>query len=309
MEQPLPAAQTDGMIFDIRKFSIQDGPGIRTTVFFKGCPLDCWWCHNPESQSPDIGRMVRLSRCQRCGACAEACPENAIRMAAEGPVTDALRCTLCGRCSAACFTDARELTGRRVGVAEIMAQIRSDIPFYDESQGGVTFSGGEPLLQPDFLLALLQACRAEEIHTAVDTSGHTPWSVIERIIPYVNLFLYDLKAVDDGVHQGYTGVSNRLILENLQRIAALGSPIILRMPLVPGINDDPAGLDEAARLAVSLPSLDHIDLLPYHNSAAAKYEGLGMPYRLPQVQSPHPEYLAEIAARLQAYGLTVHIGG
>ncbi|MCE1252504.1 MAG: glycyl-radical enzyme activating protein [Anaerolineae bacterium] len=300
---------SEGVIFDIRKFSIQDGPGIRTTVFFKGCPLSCWWCHNPESQSPQIGRMDRSARCQHCGACVQACPQQAIHLGQTGPVTEADLCTLCGLCTTVCYSEAREMTGQVMNLAEVMAQIRADIPFYDESKGGVTFSGGEPLMQPDFLLALLQACRREEIHTALDTSGYAAWPVLERVLPYVNLVLYDLKTMDEKTHRHYTGVSNRLILENLQKISSTGKNIIIRMPIVPGINDKPEQLEAAGQFMADLPTLDHVDLLAYHSSATTKYEGLGLSYRLPEVVSPSPETMTAIAARLRAYGLTVHIGG
>ena len=189
-----------------------------------------------------------------------------------------------------------------------MRSIRSDVTFFDESRGGVTFSGGEPLLQPDFLFSLLNLCRAEEIHTALDTSGYAPWAVIERVLPHVNLFLYDLKSMDDAVHRRYTGVSNRLILENLARLSALGAGIILRLPLVPGINDAPANLEAAARMAAALPALLHVDLLPYHSSAVSKYDGLKLAYRLPGVPSPTPQQMETAAQIFRSFGLAVHIG-
>jgi pyruvate formate lyase activating enzyme len=301
-------SESKGIVFDIRKFSTQDGPGIRTTVFLKGCPLDCWWCHNPESQSRSVGRMQRLSRCQSCGACAEACPENAVTMTTQGPQTDETLCTLCGICTQSCYSEAREIIGHEMSVSAAMQSIRSDVTFYDESHGGVTFSGGEPLLQPEFLLALLQACRAEDIHTALDTSGYAPWQVIQRVLPYVNLFLYDLKTMDEASHRKYTGVSNRLIVQNLEHLSAEGAPIVLRLPLVPGINDDLDNLNAVARLAAGMPSLKHIDLLPYHSSAAGKYEGLKMTYRLPGVLSPTVQQMESAADIFRSYGLTVHTG-
>ena len=176
-------------------------------------------------------------------------------------------------------------------------------------EAALPFRGGEPLMQPDFLLALLQTCRKEDLHTAVDTSGYAAWQVFERIIPFVNLFLFDLKSMDDDIHRRYTGVSNRLILDNLHQLASLKRSIILRLPIVPGINDHESNLRAAAQLAASLPAIEHIDLLAYHNSATSKYEGLGLEYRLPEVTSPAPERMEEIADLFRSYGLIVHIGG
>jgi len=224
-----------------------------------------------------------------------------------GPQTDETRCTLCGICADNCFNDAREIVGREMTLAEVMRSIRSDVTFFDESHGGVTFSGGEPLLQPEFLLALLKQCRLEDIHTALDTSGYASWQAFERVLPHVNLFLYDLKTMDDTLHRKYTGVSNRLILQNLQRLSAAGAAVILRLPLVPGVNDHPADLVAAAQLAAMLPSLQHVDLLPYHSSAAGKYEGLKLAYRLPGVPSPTAAQMESAAKIFRSYGLTVHI--
>src|SRR5512146_3344760 len=186
-----------GLVFDIRKFSLHDGPGIRTTVFFKGCPLSCWWCHNPESQSAAVEMLFRASRCIACRACLVACEQGAITWNGRGPVTDAEKCHLCGACAAACCAEARQQVGREMTVEQVMAEVECDVAFYDESGGGVTFSGGEPLLQRDFLLALLRACRAKEIQTALDTSGFAAWETIERVRDDVDLFLYDLKLIDD----------------------------------------------------------------------------------------------------------------
>lgn len=298
-----------GTIFDIRKFSIHDGPGIRTTVFFKGCPLACWWCHNPESQSIKRELYYRVNRCTRCEACIQSCPQHAISLNCNGVVTNLQSCTLCGACTEACVAEAREIAGNDMGVEDVMEKVRSDIPFYDESGGGVTFSGGEPLMQPDFLEALLKACRKEEIHTALDTSGLASWQTIERMLPYVNLYLYDLKLMDDEKHRKYTGVSNQTILENLKRLSGLGKSIFLRIPIIPGINDDRRNLEETGRLAASLPGVKRVDILPYHNSAAAKYERLEMPYRLKDLASPSPEEMKAIARSLEDQVLSVHIGG
>lgn len=225
---------TSGIIFDVKRFSIHDGPGIRTTVFFKGCPLACLWCHNPESQSRAPQIMLRPSRCIACGACVDECAEGAITWNGGGVLTNRALCTSCGVCTQACVAEARELVGRKVTTAEIMAEISRDLAFYDESGGGVTFSGGEPLLQADFLLELLRECKRQEIHTAVDTSGAASWAALAQIAPFVDLFLYDLKLMDEARHKAATGAGNRLILDNLGRLAATGAAIQLRVALIPG---------------------------------------------------------------------------
>jgi pyruvate formate lyase activating enzyme len=298
-----------GIVFDIRRFSIHDGPGIRTTVFFKGCPLQCAWCHNPESQSAEPELIVRPNRCLRCGACVEACPEDAIRMGAEGPCTDRARCEQCGLCVDACFSGAREMAGREMPAAQVMAEIERDRPFYDESGGGATFSGGEPLLQPEFLLELLQTCRAGGIHTALDTCGYAPWAVLDRIRPYVNLFLYDVKTLDDRKHRALTGVSNERILRNLRALGAGGAAIVVRVPVIPGVNDENGEMRAIGALAAELPSVVRIALLPYHRIGVEKYGRIAREYSLPELQPPSQEQIAALAQMLrQNFGLPVEAG-
>ena len=303
------AALITGTVFDVKKFSIHDGPGIRTTVFFKGCPLHCWWCHNPESQSPEPELMVRPDRCIQCGACLDVCPHGAISRSAGAISTDSDKCTVCGTCAEACCAEAREIVGREMTVAQVMAEIERDVPFYDESGGGVTFSGGEPLLQPDFLLALLQACWEREIHTALDTCGFAPWATLDRIREYVDLFLYDLKLLDDARHQTFTGASNEPIIRNLQALSRHGHHVVLRVPVIPGVNDGEEDVCQIGRFAASLPDLCQVDLLPYHHTAVQKYERLHKTYRLPEAGPPSDGRMAEIARIMQGFGLAVKIGG
>ena len=320
-----------GTIFDLKKYSINDGPGIRTTVFFSGCPLSCLWCHNPESQYLKPELLYRAGRCLLCGACIEACPESAISLetenqnmdfidCAEGQerglmqsvqirvqriFTDRSKCTRCQTCIATCYSGAREFSGSVVTVREVMAEIEREIPFYDESHGGVTFSGGEPLMQPGFLSALLKACREQEIHTTVDTSGFANGNVLEQIRGDVDLFLYDLKHMDSIHHRKVTGVPNEVILENLRKLSERGHRIVVRIPLIPGINDDEKNLVESAKFLAGLAHIEGVELLGYHDIAQAKYEALGLKYALAETRSPTETEMHNAANVLRSYGLNV----
>ncbi len=298
-----------GLIFDIRRFSLHDGPGIRTTVFFKGCPLACWWCHNPESQSASPEIMLWESRCIRCGECAQVCTTEAVEEVDGGFITDREICIACATCTEVCAADARELVGRRLTLEDVMQQIERDRVFFDESGGGVTFSGGEPLLQRPFLAALLKRCKMLGLHTTVDTSGYTPWQVLDSVREDVDLFLYDLKLIDDVAHRKYTGVPNGLILHNLRALAEHGAHIIVRVPIVPGINDDEENLRQIAIFTASLPHIERVDLLPFHNSATGKYERLGKPYQLANTSTPTDAEMQNIVHLMEQHHLTVKIGG
>jgi pyruvate formate lyase activating enzyme len=300
---------TFGTVFNISRYAIHDGPGIRTTVFFKGCPLSCWWCHNPEGISPEPEISLWPNRCVRCGACIEACPEHAISLSDGGVDTDASLCELCFACVKVCPADAREVVGRTMTVDEVVAEIKKDVAFYDESGGGVTFSGGEPLMQPAFLLELLDACGGLEIHRAVDTSGYASKAVLLEVAGKTDLFLYDLKHMDPEIHMKYTGVSNELILENLKALACRQVAICVRLPVIPGINDDRNNIERTGAFLQSLHRVCYIDLLPYHDVASGKYKRFGYPYRLGKLPAPDPVHLQDIAAVLSSYGLCVTVGG
>lgn len=295
-----------GTIFDIKKYAIHDGPGIRTTVFLQGCPLSCWWCHNPESQPRHPVLLYRANRCVLCGTCVQVCPQNGISIGGVAS-TDRSRCDVCGECAEICYHGAREVSGREMTVAEVLAEIKRDVPFYDHSGGGVTFSGGEPLLQRSFLAALLRESKACEIHTVVDTSGLAAWDVIESIRNDVDLFLYDLKMMDDRRHKQYTGVSNELILSNLRRLAECGSQIEIRIPLIPGINDDKENLRKSAAFISGLPNITGIELMGYHDIAAAKYEALGKVYPLLDTAPPTETDMQEAARYFENEGLSIKI--
>jgi pyruvate formate lyase activating enzyme len=298
-----------GTIFDIKRYSIHDGPGIRTSVFFKGCPLRCWWCHNPESQSPDPVVVYKRDRCIGCGACEQACPEGAIRLARKGFTADPKLCRSHGACAEVCPSGARELVGRIVDVPQVMKEIEKDRLFYDESGGGATFSGGEPLLQPAFLEELLRECRRVDIHTAVDTTGYAEPEIIRSIIPYTNLFLYDVKFADPAKHRKYTGVSNELILDNLKMLSDEGAVISVRVPVIPGINDDKEEMAAIAGLVSKLPGVVELAVLPYHGTARQKYERFGMEYLLGDLHEPREEDIETLAVFFRGEGLNVRTGG
>jgi pyruvate formate lyase activating enzyme len=298
-----------GIVFDIKKFSIHDGPGIRTTVFLKGCPLSCLWCHNPESQTMGREQIYRGNRCIHCGACLEACAQAAIFWDGDRPATEGERCVLCGACVEVCYAEAREIVGREMTVAQVMTQIERDVAFYDESGGGATFSGGEPLMQPGFLLELLRSCKGQAIHTALDTCGYAPWETLDRVRNYVDLFLYDLKLMDGTRHREFTGVSNELILSNLRALSERRHEIHLRVPIIPGTNDDRDSIHQIGAFAATLPLLPQVQLLPYHHTAADKYARLERPYAFPEMRPPTEEQMRELAQVLEDLGFQVKIGG
>jgi pyruvate formate lyase activating enzyme len=298
-----------GTIFNVMRFSTHDGPGICTTVFLKGCPLSCWWCHNPENWRHVPNEVYLPERCSGCGMCIANCPEHALSRGPQGIVADATRCRHCGRCVEVCPMEARESTGWTVSVPELLKSIERDIPFFDQSGGGVTFSGGEPLGQPDFLLAMLEECGRLEIHRAVDTSGYADDGVLLEAARRADLFLYDLKVLDPLKHRAHTGVDNARILYNLRRLAETGAEIVIRIPLIPGLNDDAASIAAAGGFIARLPGRHTVDVLPYHRAANAKYTKLGLCFRGESIVPPSREQTAEVVRRLSGYGLAVGWGG
>ena len=270
-------------IFDIQRFSLHDGPGIRTTVFFKGCNVRCLWCHNPESQTPTPELMFYAHKCVGCSKCRAFC--------GKAFTQDCLRC---GKCAPVCAYGAREVSGRAESVEEILRVCLRDLRFYRTSGGGVTLSGGEPLLQGEAAAAVLRGCKAHDVHTAVETAGNVPWETFAAVLPLTDLFLYDIKGIDEALHQKNTGVGNRLILENARRLVSSGANVRFRMPYIPGFNSA-----EAPAVAAFAKGLGcKPELMPYHNIGAGKYAALGRPYPAEGVLPPTPAQMRPLSEEL-----------
>lgn len=299
----------DGLIFDIKRFSIHDGPGIRTTIFLKGCPLHCVWCHNPEGISPTEEFQFWSKRCIACHECIQACECHALTFVNEKPVRDDRLCQFCGACVEACPAEAMDLIGRKTTVQEVIREIETDVLYYDQSGGGVTFSGGEPLLQIDFLDALLQVCKVRGIHTAVDTSGYVKYEDLHRVRLWADLFLYDIKIINEFKHLKHSGFPNRRILKNLIELSKSGAEIIIRIPIIPGINDSSEDIDQLREFLEGMERKHPVQLLPYHSAAIEKYSRMNSTYTLLDVRSPTADRLSEIAEQLESSGLSVSIGG
>lgn len=295
-------------IFDIQRFSIHDGPGIRTAVFLKGCSLRCFWCHNPESISPRPEVQFYAQRCDQCGECLTWCPACA---QVDGQIVfDRERCAVCGECANFCFTEALTIVGRAMSVEEVMAEARHDRAFYETSGGGVTLSGGEPVLQSAFARALLARCRAEGIHTALETAGNYPWSLLQPLLPHTNLVMMDIKHHDPARHRAATGVANERILENARRLAAADVPLLFRTPVVPTVNDTRDDLAAIARLVEGLIDIRRAagheaapiryELLKFHKLAGDKYRSLGRDYPAAHLEPLTLDAMADFERAVQS---------
>jgi pyruvate formate lyase activating enzyme len=301
------SAEPGGFVFDIQRYALHDGPGIRTAVFFKGCPLSCWWCHNPEGQSPRPELMFFENRCLVCGDCIRVCPHGAIHCL-KGEIHTTAECQVCGTCAEACPAGARKVAGRRMTVSEVMGEIEKDVIFWDESGGGVTFSGGEPLAQPRFLELLLDACREKRIHTVVETCGLAKQDVVLGLSEKASIILFDLKTLDPAKHKKYTGVPNDAILANLEALAERNKPVVVRYPIIPEVNDDSENVSRMAALLSRL-HLQQIHLLPYHESGTEKYKRLNLDLRLEDVKVPPASLVTKIAGEFERAGFKVKVGG
>ncbi len=266
---------SSGLIFDIRRYSIHDGPGIRTTVFFKGCPLSCKWCHNPEGISFHKELMFHPQRCILCDDCLPACPQQAIFRQNQQIIIDRAKCNVSEKCAIVCPTEALRIVGIQMTVNEVMMILEKDEAFYSQSNGGVTFSGGEPLAQPLFLLKLMKSCKERGFSTAVDTCGFSNQVVLKKIVPVTDLYLFDLKLMDEEKHIKWTGVTNKQILANIQYLSSQEANILVRVPIIPGVNDDDENLTATADFMSNLPVVPSIEFITYHNMAEGKFEALG----------------------------------
>ena len=297
-----------GRIFDVQRFAIHDGPGIRTTVFLKGCPLRCWWCHNPEGVVAGTQLSYEVDKCTGCGSCFDVCEHGAHRMVDDEHVVDRQVCVVCGNCADRCRGQALEAVGRDATVAEVLDEVRRDEPFYETSGGGMTLSGGEPLLQVDFCEALLSAGKEAGLHCAIQTCGYGPWERYERILTDVDMVLFDLKETDPERHVEYTGVGNELILDNLRALHDAGVGILLRLPIVPGLNDRPEHFRAVAGIAADLPGLLGVEIMPYHRLGLSKIQRFGLrqpPPHLLATETPDASTVRGWAATLAGFGAHV----
>ncbi|MCL1974870.1 MAG: glycyl-radical enzyme activating protein [Firmicutes bacterium] len=297
-----------GLIGNIQHYSIHDGPGIRSTVFLKGCLLSCQWCHNPEEISMQAQLYWEKAKCLGCGDCINVCPCSALRLNNDSIDINENICEHCGVCAALCPSLALELLGKTMTVPEVLQVVKKDMLFYESSGGGVTLSGGEPLLQAEFAASLLHELQREGIHTVLDTSGYAPFEQIAACASYTDLFLYDIKHLDAQFHQQLTGIDNTLILDNLHKLAELGADIWLRTPVIPSFNDAVWHINAIGNLARKLGIKD-VYLLPYHHLAQGKYEKLGQVYKLPGLAEPAQEHMEALLQILLDKGLNAYIGG
>lgn len=301
-EEPL-----SGIVSHIQRWSIRDGPGIRTTVFLKGCPLHCLWCHNPELQRASPEMTYDASVCTACGSCLPECPSGATVIASGRVVFRRVLCHACGACALVCVNEARALVGKHLTVDYVLYQVGRDVPFYARSGGGMTVSGGEPLAQPGFTQALLQGARERGLHTALDTCGYAPPEVLAGVASHADLVLYDLKGMAQGMHRRLTGVGQQLILSNLRTLLGRGAQVWIRIPVVRDLTDSPDSFEAIARLLLSAGRPQRIELLAYHEYGVSKYAQLGRRYRLTADAVPSKSRMEQAKSILERTGAPVFI--
>lgn len=297
-----------GIVTNIQRFSIHDGPGIRTTVFLKGCNLRCFWCHNPETLSPKAELQLFLNRCIGCGACFERCPNHAHVLIDGQRIFHRELCVGCGACAETCYAEALVLVGEEKTVEEVVEEVLRDKPFYETSNGGVTLSGGEPLLQIEFSYAILEQCRQQGVHTAIETAANFPWERIASLLPVVDLVMMDIKLMDSARHRECTGAPNERILENAVRLGQQPQPLIVRTPVIPGVNDNAEDIRAIAEFASRLPNLLYYELLPFHPMATSKYDSLDLDYRARDLKRPAKEVMEELTQVAQSVGIQARHG-
>lgn len=297
---------TSPLVAEIKRLAVHDGPGIRTTVFLKGCPLRCLWCHNPECLDSGFTLLYRRNRCRHCGDCVPVCPHGAHALRNGQHDFDRTRCWGCGACVDACLHDALEGCGQCMTVDGVVAAMMEDAVFYRESGGGVTLSGGEPLLWPVYCAEVFAKLKNNDIHTAIDTCGDVPWEAFETVFPMTDIFLYDFKHADSDKHRELIGRDNGRIKENLLRLGKTGKSVEIRMPLIPGLNMDDSSLDRAAEFWAGVSGSPWVRLLPYHALARAKYEAAGRSDSLPSIAAPTAGEMDRAVERLRARGVRVH---
>jgi pyruvate formate lyase activating enzyme len=299
-----------GSISTVQRYSTKDGPGIRSTIFFKGCPMGCLWCSNPELIRSEPDLLYTLEKCARCGICIEACPEKALSFDEDGYILiDRVLCDCCGECVEACPNGALKLIGKFVTVDELSKELLKDRVFYETSSGGVTFSGGEPLWQSGFVAQVARRMKAEGIHTALDTAGEAGWCHFEEVLDFIDLVLFDIKFADREKHRQFTGRDNDLIQANAQLLSQMGIPMHVRLVMIPGINDSEAEIRGRMEIISSLKSVEQIDILPYHRYGAGKYARLGLEYPLMELEEYSLEKTVEIQAIVEGYGIKTTVGG
>ena len=303
------AAVKKRLVISITRMTVHNGPGIRTLILFKGCPLRCVWCSTPESrkESPEIAFYP--DKCILCNDCLPVCPRNAITAGNKAVIIDRELCDNCGRCVDVCYTEALRLLGRQYTVDELVYEVKKDSVVYKHSGGGVTVSGGEPLLEPEFALELLRALKQNGINVGVDTCGYVPLKNIEVVLPYVDFFLWDIKHMDDNAHRKLTGVSNQLILDNLRFVSGKNTPVYLRIPVIPGYNDSEENLRAVCEFARGLSSLVEIDLLPLHHLGKTRYAALGREYPIDGIPLIRDDVLSEMKHLVESFGLKCNIVG